>query len=309
LVKKSLDWLGKNKDKNYFLFLHTYQPHDPYSNSSDFGQIFLEKEDEWKKIDLFSYLSGLESPLEFGFIPLSDAQRKNIVALYDGEIRYTDECFIKPLIEGLKNLNLFENTMIVITSDHGEEFYEHGMWMHGGQLYNELIEVPLIIKFPSSKYGGNKVDKNVSLIDIVPTILNELKIKFAEKDFDGKNLRALISSDISDERNCYSEIPVKGNLGKISVVYGDYKLIYNRIVYKDKFQDQAPSEELELYNLKNDPHEKSNLAKAERETVKFLMAKIEEYLRKEPRIKSTGKERPVIDEELQKRLRALGYIE
>jgi arylsulfatase A-like enzyme len=309
LLEKSLNWLEQNRDKNYFLFLHTYQPHDPYSNSSDFGQLFLEKEHAWKKIDLFSYLHRLEGSSEPGVIPLSDVQKENIVALYDGEIRYTDECLIKPLIEGLKNLDLYENTLIVITSDHGEAFYEHGMWMHGGQLYNELIKVPLIIKFPHEKHKGKKVTNNVSLIDITPTILKELGIGDQKEEFDGEDIIPLITGLDSLERHCFSEIPVKGNLGKVSVVYKDFKLILNRIVHKDKFISQAPPVELELYNLRQDSNEKNNLATAEEEMVKYLMAKIEEYLRKKPKTGLKGKEKPVIDEALRKRLKALGYIE
>lgn len=309
LLGKSLHWLEQNRDKNYFLFLHTYQPHDPYSNSSEFGKLFLENEHEWKNIDLFTYLNQLEGSSEPGFIPLTDVQRKNIVALYDGEIRYTDECLIKPLIEGLKNLGLYENTMIVITSNHGEAFFEHGMWMHGGQLYNELIKVPLIIKFPHAKHGGKRITKNVSIIDIMPTVLKEMGIKEQEEKYDGMDLSLLLSENKSPERYCFSEIPVKGNLGKVSVIYKNFKLIFNRIVHKERFKNQAPPVELELYNLKNDPDEKNNLAFVEQEMVKYLMAKIEDYLRKKPRTGLNGKEKPVIDEALQRRLKALGYIE
>jgi len=309
LVEKSLNWLKNNRDKKHFLFLHTYQPHDPYANASEYGQLFVKKDHPWKKIELFQYLSQIESPLPFPFIPLDENQRENIVALYDGEIRYTDEKLIKPLIAGLKDMDLYDNTMLIITSDHGEEFYEHGMWMHGGQLYNELIRVPLIIKFPRSKHGGKGIPKNISLVDIVPTILKELGIAYAEHDFDGKDISHLLSSDKASDRFCFSEIPVKGNLGKISVVHKDFKLIFNRIVHEDRFEDQAPSDEWELYNLREDPGELKNLAAPGEERVKFLMTKIEEYLQKEPRAKTTGKEKPVIDEELMKRLKALGYIE
>jgi arylsulfatase A-like enzyme len=309
LLEKGLGWLDNNRDKINFLFLHTYQPHDPYSNSSEYGQIFREKEHRWDRIELFKYLHQIESPQLFQYIPLTDQQKENIVALYDGEIRYTDECLIKPLVEALKKLEIYEKTMIIITSDHGEEFFEHGMWMHGGQLYNELIKVPLIIKYPYSKHKGIKVSKNVSLTDIVPTILNELNIEYEKTDFDGKDLKPLIRGLSREERYCFSEIPVKGNLGKVSVVHKKYKLIFNRIVFEDRFQEQAPSDELELYNLENDPGEKHNIANTEEEMVRYLMTKIDGYLRTKPKTKSTGEKTPVIDEELRKRLKALGYIE
>ena len=213
------------------------------------------------------------------------------------------------MIEGLKKLGLYDNAMIVITSDHGEEFYEHGMWMHGGHLYNELIHVPLVIKYPGSKRKGRRVSRNVSLTDIAPTILEELGIEYPEEEFDGRDLLLFLQDENEPERYCFAEIPVKGNLGKISVVYRDFKLIWNRIVHEDRFKAQAPPVEVELYKLSEDPGEKNNLAAEEAELVEYLMAKIQEYLRKEPKAKQGDKERPVIDEELQKRLRALGYIQ
>lgn len=309
LLKKSLQWLERNRNKKFFLFLHTYQPHDPYWNDSAYGQFFLDKNDKWKRIELFKYLSKIESLLPFSLIPLPEEERNNLVALYDGEIRYTDECLIKPLIIRLKKLELYNNTMIIITSDHGEEFYEHGMWMHGGQLYNELIKIPLIIKFPKSKYKGKRVKKNVRIIDILPTVLKELNIDYSILNFDGKDLFPLIQERKDAERICYAEIPIKGNLGKISVIYKNYKLILNRIIHKDKFKDQAPPEELELYNLKVDPMEKNNLANEDKQMVKYLLEKIEQYSHQEKRIKFKRTEKPIIDKELEERLKALGYIE
>ena len=158
LFKHASKWIRKNKNLKFFLFLHTFQIHNPYHSPPPFGQIFLKKEYPWKYISLQEILGQGYPRL---FRELKRIEKENVIALYDGEIRYTDECFIKPFIKELKKLNLYDRTMIILTSDHGEEFRDHYSWGHGHNLYNEVIKVPLIIKFPYSKYSGKKVKKKM----------------------------------------------------------------------------------------------------------------------------------------------------
>jgi hypothetical protein len=141
--KKASNWINRNKDKNFFLFIHTYQPHTPYSCPQPYNTMFLDKDAKWTHIDYFSQLGGAEGI----FNPHSEKEKKNIIDLYDSEIRFTDEKLIKPLIQELKDLGIYRRTMLVFTGDHGEEFYDHGGWFHGHSLYNEILKVPLIIKF------------------------------------------------------------------------------------------------------------------------------------------------------------------
>ena len=75
-------------------------------------------------------------------------ERQNVIGLYDGEIRYTDDVLIKPLIDKLRALNIYDRTLLVVTSDHGEGFYDHATWDHIHNLYDESLKVPLIIKSP-----------------------------------------------------------------------------------------------------------------------------------------------------------------
>ena len=91
------------------------------------------------------------------FKPESEQMRRDIIGLYDGEIRYTDETPIRPLVAKLKALGIYDRTMIVLTSDHGEEFFEHGAWLHTHSVYDEVIRVPLIIKFFGSRNAGRTV--------------------------------------------------------------------------------------------------------------------------------------------------------
>ncbi|MHA1723681.1 MAG: sulfatase, partial [Promethearchaeota archaeon] len=187
-------FINKNKDKKFFLFLHTYQTHDPYGPPMPFARKFLKKEFKWTNVEMQEIIFDKNGK----FKNLTTQEKENIISLYDGEIRYMDECLIKPMIKELKKLNLYNNTMIIFTSDHGEEFFDHKSWLHGHSLYNELIKIPLIIKFPFSKYKNLKVNKIVRITDIVPTILDVLNINYKKQNFDGKSLVKILKNEKMD---------------------------------------------------------------------------------------------------------------
>jgi arylsulfatase A-like enzyme len=320
LFQKSFDWIRKNTDKKFFLFLHTYQTHGPYNSPAPFGQCFLAKDDVWKGFDLKKYLGtkGI-------FRPLPENLKKNIVALYDGEIRYMDEALIGPLLQGLKSLNLFDQTMIIFTSDHGEEFYDHGAWGHGHSLYNELIRVPLIIKFPSSKQKGQKIDSFARLIDVLPTVLEELKISYSARRFDGRSLFPLLDGKEKEPRDCLGEVygkiefpsPLRNaspSLRRVTINDNHFKLIFsiNHSEYYHFFSpppSRPETIEIQVYDLIKDPDERLNLASQKQDVIRRLLAKIESYYaegkkgqrRGEPRTRS-------VDQSLSEQLRALGYL-
>ena len=318
LFECSFNWIKENKDKKFFIFLHTYQPHNPYRSPSPFGKVFLTEKDEWREFNLIHYLGGPKGK----YRELSDELRRNIIALYDGEIRYTDEKLINPLINGLKKLNLYDRTMIIFTSDHGEEFYEHGAWEHGHTLYNELIKIPLIIKFPYSKYKGKKFNNFVSIIDIVPTILEELKINFSQYNLDGRNLTEIISqeekgnrvfvSELYDQKEFPNSFRYHRYLRKVSINENQYKLILNinRFKYHYFFCPPLPQNdtiEMQLFDLKKDPNERVNIASQNKKLIKKLLKKLNNYYRKGKKEKLKSKEFS-IDQELRDRLITLGYI-
>ena len=122
-----LDWLEGNSDKDFFLFIHTYQTHSPYACPSPYNTAFLEENARWAGLDVMEYLGG--KPGLFKTLP--DEERRNLLDLYDGEILYLDETLTKPLTAKLRELGIYDETLIVFTSDHGEEFFEHGGWTHG----------------------------------------------------------------------------------------------------------------------------------------------------------------------------------
>jgi arylsulfatase A-like enzyme len=302
-------WLDRNRDKNFFLFIHTYQPHNPYACPPPYKTMFLEEGARWRTLDLIGHLGGKAGI----FRKLSEEERENVVGLYDGEIRYTDDRLIKPLLDKLKEMNLYDQTMIIFTSDHGEEFYDHGSWEHGQDLYDESLKVPLVIKFPDSKFNGKKVDSFVRLIDVMPTILEELGIDFSNFSIEGQSLIPLLQNGEIGDR------PFMADIGsnvlnshvpqKITMSFNKYKLILNR-----KFSQQdlnffiasPPSiPSVELYDLAEDPFERKNIASEKPEIVSRLTKRIGDTYQ---RSREKKKAKIEMDEDLKKQLKALGYI-
>ncbi len=302
-------WLERNGDKNFFMFIHTYQPHDPYACPYPYKTMFLDDKPKWRHLNFSGYLGGKERI----YRKLPEKERQNILGLYDGEIRYADERLVKPLLDKLKEMNLYDQTMVIFTSDHGEEFYDHGSWLHGQNLYDESLKVPLIIKFPESKFAGKRVESFVRLIDIMPTILDELAIDFSEFELEGESLLPLLKEEAPQDRMFLADIGsnvLNSHVPqKMTISLGKYKLILNKPYSQEDLQfflSPPPSiPSVELYDLSQDPAEKRNIAAEKRNLVAQLTKKIEElyqqaWKRKEEKVK--------IDEELKRELKALGYI-
>jgi len=327
LFNKAASWINDHRDKKFFLFLHTYQIHNPYNPPHPYNEIYLNKKAQWKEADIIKILAerGLG---EYG--QLTEEERENLVSLYDGEIKYTDEFFIKRLTTELKRLELYDQTMIIITSDHGEEFYEHKGWEHGHSIYNELIKVPLIIKFPHSKHRGSNVQNVVRTVDIFPTILNIAGVKNKANNYDGKSLLSVLDGKEKKGRTStgylfdspITDIPdktIKYTLSKICVIIDNNKTIINEDYpssqeqldneFARKTLPPFPLEKIELYDLKKDSLEKNNIATQERRTIRQLWKSISTYYHKAKKIEQiSAPVKAALDKQLEEKLESLGYI-
>jgi arylsulfatase A-like enzyme len=302
-------WIEFNKDRDFFLFIHTYQPHDPYVSPLPYKTRFLSEQAKWAHLNLMGYLGGKSGI----FKPLPQEERQNIIDLYDGEILYTDEGLLGPLVAILKELSLFDQTMIVFTSDHGEEFFDHGGWGHGHSLYDESLKVPLLIKFPDKKFKGRRIENIVSLVDIVPTVLDELRIGWSKSNIDGRSLVPLLKGKEKDHRTFLSDVGENIlNLHlprKMAMNEGTFKFILNKNLSqeeKDFFQfPPVPVKMLELFDLSTDPSERNSIVEKEARLAQRFLRQIEAV---SARVKGQIRETAVIDKELEQQLRALGYI-
>jgi arylsulfatase A-like enzyme len=303
------EWLDQSRGRDFFLFIHTYQPHSPYACPPPYKIMFLEEDAQFGHVDLLGHLGG-KSEI---FRPLPDAERRNIIALYDGEIRYTDERLVGPLIEKLKQMGLYDNALIVFTSDHGEEFFDHGGWGHGQSMYNESLRVPLIIKFPHSRHRGIRVPDWVSLVDIMPTMLEEAGIEYSGGNTDGISLSEYIKGGKDDSRRLLADVG-ENILGfhlprKIAVVQDRDKVIFRERMEEQEsafFSVPPPYSELvEMYRLSEDFEENVNIADTYPSMVNGLISRVNSIYRSAAERRT---EKADVDEQVKEQLKALGYI-
>jgi arylsulfatase A-like enzyme len=309
LFRLASEWLENHKDKSFFLFLHTYQPHNPYACPYPFKTMFVKEGAPWRHLDLTSHLGGKPGI----FVPLTDNERQNAIGLYDGEIRYTDEKLIGPLMDRLREIGIYEQTMVVFVSDHGEEFFDHGGWGHGHNLYDESLKVPLIIKFPDSLYKGQRISSIVSLVDVFPTILEAMGVNPSELTIDGRSLFSMIEGKEKKDREFLADIAsnvLDSHIPqKITRSREKEKLILNQKYAQedlDFFLSPPPSvAPVEIYDLGQDPKEQNNIANQRAELANRIIEGINRIYQEAKKRKT---EKFQIDEELRKQLKALGYI-
>jgi arylsulfatase A-like enzyme len=314
LARNALAWLETNADRDFLLFLHTYQMHDPYVPPPPYDTMFLDPGAELRGISMADRRYNYENRYK---PPDSEAFRRNVVALYDGEIRYTDEVLIGPLVRRLKELGLYDRALIVLTSDHGEEFYEKGSWLHQASLYDQSLKVPLLVKFPGSRDGGRRIDRWARLTDILPTVLEESGLEFPARDLDGKSLRSLVGGrEKGPQRAFRSELAadvVKNHVPrKRAVSQGTYKVILN-----DDFQPRdlaffahppPKPERLEIYDLAEDPGETRNLALSRPELARRMLSLLDQRFKPTRRTRKPAGTTPEMSREIREELKALGYI-
>jgi arylsulfatase A-like enzyme len=303
------EWLEANRDKNFFLFLHTYQPHDPYACPHPYSTMFLEDDPVWRSLNLMGYLGGYAGI----YRELAEKERQNIIGLYDGEVRYTDEALVGPLIAKLKELDLYDSALVIFTSDHGEEFFDHRSWAHGHTLYDEALKVPLIIKFPGGRFKGQRLDPIVRLVDIMPTILEETGIEQDGLEMDGRSLFPILRGKERGDRTFLADVGdnvLESHTGrKIAMNSGKSKLILNKpygpgeLAFFISPPPIVPA--VELYDLAEDPGEKRNVVGERTAAARELNGRIVDIYRKSGGRKAAKIE---LDEALKERLRALGYI-
>ncbi len=265
-----LDFLGESKNSKFFLFFHTLIVHDPYIVHEPYDTIFdtnytgkiIGSVEKWRPA-LLTYYEKLgiindstknrdtfiqgnvdiykkyAVPYYWSLVNKSDPRDvEHLKALYDGEILYVDN-FIGMLIEKLKKEGVYDKTVIIITSDHGEEFGEHGYFGHANNLYDTTIKVPLLIHIPGND-NNMRVKTVAQHVDIVPTMLDILKINVATK-YDGVSLINFVKNP---KKTVYA-FSVHGDL--ISMRADEWKLI------------EQHGDVSEFYNITSDNGEMHNL--------------------------------------------------
>ncbi len=252
LNSRVLPWLELNQDKVFFLQLHYMDPHLPYNSPKkeySEGHFFSSKE--------FRSLTKTMKSLDTLLVKPETLEK--ITARYDDEILFFDEN-LDDFFRKMEELKLWENTLLIITSDHGDEFQEHGLFGHSHSMFNELIHIPLIIFFPEGKFSGKVIDKVVGQIDVLPTILDYLNIE-GNYQFEGLSLIDLISGESGqiNEFNRFlfgSAVPLgnKWGLERTRAIWNNRYKYVRRYMTGDSGRIYQS-----LFDMKIDPGEQNNI--------------------------------------------------
>ncbi len=286
----TVDWLDKNKGEKFFLFLHLWDPHFDFIPPPPYDTLFDPD------------YQGEVSPLHFMFNEainpnMDPRDLEHIIALYDGEIAFTDH-YLGLIFRRLKELDLWEDTLVIITGDHGEEFFEHGLKGHRESLYDETVKIPLIIKLPGGAGQDRKIAQQVSIIDIAVTILDYLGIE-PPPPMQGVSLLPLIrGEDLPDDRGAFLELDY---ILKAFRTNG-FKLLFN--------VDHLQTTILDLKKDKKETHQHLVTSEEEwSEANRRFYSRMEEdrRLADEYRDGKTGADVHLSPEQIQK-LKSLGYI-
>jgi len=241
----------KNNNEPLFLWAHYMDVHSPFNPPSK--NVMQMNQFDISNIER-NFLNNELYPYPHKFRISKDVIEK-LKILYDGEINYVDS-FLNQIFNIIRNK--FENDcLIIITADHGEAFFEHGVFFHQGVVYDELLKIPLFIVEIGKNHIVKMAESIVQLIDIAPTILDYYGISIPES-FQGRSLLPLLKKDFIDRDGCViSETYQKDGIMKrngetgyklISIRYDEWKYIYN-----EQFDEEL------LFHLKSDPEEKVNL--------------------------------------------------
>jgi arylsulfatase A-like enzyme len=217
---------------------------------------------------------------------------------YDGEIAFWDQHF-SVLMDSLRSQDLLNNSIVIVTADHGEEFAEHGGWWHGTTLYEEQIRVPLLVRLPNASQGGSRIPHQVRLLDLAPTLLDRCGIP-VPGTMQGVSLR-WEDPEFTGIEHVYAEEDLEGNLLEATRTE-QWKLI------KANRGNRRGLDPLELYDLKNDPLERRSIVDAEPNMVKRLQGVMDDVGRHAAEA-AVEEETRELDAETRDQLRALGYME
>ncbi len=285
-----------------FSYLHTVDPHAPYAPRGDDRQ-FARRTDgqlpEKKYRPMPFILEGLID---------NDREVEHLQALYLGEVLFADRQF-GLFLDLLDQLSLLDGSLIILLSDHGEEFGEHGGFDHGRTVYEEMLRVPLMIQFPNPEWSGERIHQRVSLLDVLPTILLEADVSDPDIALDGRALRPDLLA-VQGPRPVIAETHTKpsAHLGPVdlqALAIDTIKCIHSSSGL-DQFSNPMP--EWQSFELESDPGESRSLT-AEDSTHQRCRRVLANWLEARSAWEGiTDADAARVDDKALETLRALGYI-
>jgi arylsulfatase A-like enzyme len=246
VTRMALDWVERNKDGPFFLFMNYMDPHYPYSAVRPYGGVNPDaagydvrlRQGAWQEL-ITRYINTGRG--------VDDVLMSSAVRQYDGAIAYTDR-WIGELADYLRREGLYDDTLVIVTSDHGEFFGEHGLLDHSLELYEQGVRVPIVVKYPKQAGAGARTARRVSTIDIFATVLETAGIELP--DVQAQSLEHSSHEIMAENYESGLQGRRYGERLKrtLTVIYsGDLKYV------------SSTNGRNQLYDLANDPTEAHNL--------------------------------------------------
>lgn len=309
-------------DAPFFLFVHTYEIHDPYVAPAAFRKLFTDPDYRGSVTGSPEELArrapgGDYASRHRAFWQAVDRQSpadlRQLVALYDAGIRVADH-HLGRLLRELAALGLEEETAVVVLSDHGEEFGEHGGFIHQ-QVYDEVLRVPLVLRLPGSDAPpGRRVSARVRLIDVLPTVLGYLGVP-APAHLRGESLLPLVEQPVREDRPVFAQHP---GAATSALILGSWKavarppslLLRGRVFGSLGLHLAQAARRGELFDLARDRAERVDRAEHAPQRLRAMLDRIDEATRALERSReSLDGDRARADAETRRRLEALGYVD
>lgn len=266
----ALPWLEEHHQEPFFLWIHYFDPHFPFEPPAPFDNLYAHD-------------------------------------LYEGEIAYADES-LGTLLDNLKRLGVYDNTLVVFTSDHGEGRGEHNETTHSMLVYNTTLHVPLVLKPPvnsalnAALKAGKRIAARVGTVDVLPTVLEILGVEVPD-GIQGRSLVPFMTGEVPGGSTTRTREPIYAETlsPRITRNWGEQRALF----VDDYKYIHGPRQE--LYDLAEDPNEIDNLLTESPEVAQGMRRKLEEYLAEHA---VSGMDASVaVDEETARRLQALGYLQ
>lgn len=288
IIKAALNWLSDKRRDPFFMLIGLDEPHSPYNPPWLLRKRYLQKLSyEFPKALDHTFLTQLNrNPY---MVPARLVQPEEMYfealrTLYAAEVAYTD-ALIGRVLDFLRNSKLLESTVVVFLGEHGESIGENGLMAHEGSLYETLVHIPLIIRFPGASPAGLRVPGLVQLIDVMPTLLEIAGVDTRNLALDGMSLLPVLSA--ASRRDCVVaewEGFVPGGLQKLMARSPQPipTQVYTRKLQMIRCRDhkfiQSSLGDDELFDLAVDPGEQKNLGQERPEIVAELRARLAKLL-------------------------------
>jgi arylsulfatase A-like enzyme len=287
LTDHALAWISRQpREKPVHVLINYFDPHWPYTPPPGYDDLPHAREEIDKR-----YFLGVNR----GALGLTPEQHDIWVDHYDGEIRFMDH-HLGRLLDGLRAADRYEDALIIVVADHGESFGEHGFIEHGRWLYDDVLRVPLIVRYPDARGGGSVVSAAVSVVDLLPLVATEVGLKLPA-DVEGvePGQRDLVLAEEFRDLHAITVFGERFNRDLFAVIRWPNKIIIS---------DRDPPE---LYDLAFDRGELLNIFKTRRGVAMDLLRQAI-TARTELHAPASLEAPRDVAPETRDRLRSLGYI-